>query len=41
MNKYFRVIATNKDENGIKFISIVESKLYPFYGVQFHPEKNA
>jgi hypothetical protein len=26
---------------GIEFISSVEHKEYPFYGVQFHPEKNA
>lgn len=27
--------------NGIEFISSFEHNKYPFYGVQFHPEKNA
>merc|ERR1739838_1283490 len=26
---------------GNEFVDIFESKRYPFYGVQFHPEKNA
>lgn len=30
----------NKDKNDLEFISAFESKLYPFYGIQFHPEKN-
>jgi len=25
----------------IEFISSVEHRVYPFYGVQFHPEKNS
>ncbi|XP_022901962.1 gamma-glutamyl hydrolase-like [Onthophagus taurus] len=36
----FIVLSTNEDSNGFKFISSFESKKYPFYGVQFHPEKN-
>lgn len=35
-----RILSTNRDENGLKFISAVESIRYPFYGLQFHPEKN-
>ncbi|KAF5304082.1 hypothetical protein FQA39_LY01867 [Lamprigera yunnana] len=34
------VLSTNRDVNGLEFISSYESKLYPFYGIQFHPEKN-
>lgn len=34
------VLSTNKDYNGFEFISSVEHKRYPFYGIQFHPEKN-
>ena len=30
----------NHDTNNLKFISIVEHIEMPFYGVQFHPEKN-
>lgn len=34
------VMSTNKDWNGFEFISTIEHKTLPFYGVQFHPEKN-
>ena len=37
----FRVLSLNHDKNGVEFISSLESVDYPFYGVQFHPEKNA
>ena len=30
----------NDDVNGLRFISTIESKTRPYYGVQFHPEKN-
>lgn len=36
----WRVISDNKDLNGFTFISTIEHTKYPFYGVQFHPEKN-
>lgn len=36
----WRVISVNDDWNGLEFISSIEHKRYPFYGVQFHPEKN-
>lgn len=39
-NKW-RIISTNRDVNNFKFVSSIESKIYPFYGVQFHPEKNS
>lgn len=34
------MISTNKDWNNFEFISSIEHKKYPFYGIQFHPEKN-
>lgn len=40
MVKDWRILATNKDKNELEFISVFESKDYPFYGIQFHPEKN-
>ena len=33
-------MSLNHDINGLEFISSIEQKNYPFYGVQFHPEKN-
>jgi gamma-glutamyl hydrolase len=31
--------AISYDTNGIPFVASMESKAYPFFGVQFHPEK--
>ncbi|KAH8256929.1 hypothetical protein KR038_000033 [Drosophila bunnanda] len=39
LNETWRVISLNHDWNGIEFISTIEHVKYPFYGVQFHPEK--
>ncbi|XP_054002149.1 gamma-glutamyl hydrolase A-like [Hylaeus anthracinus] len=37
----FGVLSLNHDKNSrVKFISSLESVEYPFYGLQFHPEKN-
>ncbi|XP_030745262.1 gamma-glutamyl hydrolase A-like isoform X2 [Sitophilus oryzae] len=36
----WNILATNKDDNGLEFISAMEHRKYPVYGVQFHPEKN-
>eukprot|EP01126_Amoeba_proteus_P050942 TRINITY_DN605_c0_g1_i3.p1 TRINITY_DN605_c0_g1~~TRINITY_DN605_c0_g1_i3.p1 ORF type:complete len:186 (-),score=28.83 TRINITY_DN605_c0_g1_i3:39-596(-) len=36
---FFRVISHNKDRKGKQFISTIEGKKYPFYGLQWHPEK--
>ncbi|CAH1118688.1 unnamed protein product [Phaedon cochleariae] len=35
----WRTLSTNIDSNGLNFISSFEHEDYPFYGVQFHPEK--
>lgn len=32
-------LTLNEDNNGLEFISTVEHKRYPFYGIQYHPEK--
>lgn len=37
----FRIISLNKDWNGFEFVSTFEHVDYPFYGLQFHPEKNS
>ncbi|XP_063709500.1 gamma-glutamyl hydrolase A-like [Culicoides brevitarsis] len=40
MDATWTIIATNVDKVGLEFISAMEHKMYPYYGVQFHPEKN-
>ncbi|KXJ70954.1 hypothetical protein RP20_CCG021923 [Aedes albopictus] len=40
LDREWRVMSTNLDWNGLEFISTIEHKILPFYGVQFHPEKN-
>ncbi|XP_054629231.1 gamma-glutamyl hydrolase isoform X2 [Dunckerocampus dactyliophorus] len=37
---FFSVMSTNIAENGVRFLSTIEGKRYPFYGVQWHPEVN-
>ncbi|XP_028170227.1 gamma-glutamyl hydrolase A-like [Ostrinia furnacalis] len=37
----WRVTSYSDDDYGVEFIATVEHTRYPFYGVQFHPEKNA
>jgi len=42
LHKFYRLLSTNRDKEGIKeFVSTVEAYDYPFYGVQWHPEKNS
>ncbi|XP_072392951.1 gamma-glutamyl hydrolase-like [Diabrotica undecimpunctata] len=36
----WKIITTNKDNNGLEYISTMENLKYPFYAVQYHPEKN-
>ncbi|XP_002740732.1 gamma-glutamyl hydrolase-like [Saccoglossus kowalevskii] len=40
LRNFYQIISTSKDEDGLEFISIMEAYKYPFYGVQWHPEKN-
>ncbi|KAM9744566.1 gamma-glutamyl hydrolase isoform 2-T3 [Menidia menidia] len=37
---FFSLISTNIAENGAHFVSTIEGKRFPFYGVQWHPEVN-
>ncbi|KAK9880828.1 hypothetical protein WA026_013155 [Henosepilachna vigintioctopunctata] len=36
----WKLVTRNKDDEDIEFISTMEHKKYPFYGLQFHPEKS-
>ncbi|CAL8296187.1 gamma-glutamyl hydrolase [Gadus morhua] len=40
LHTFYTVLSTNVAENGATFISTMEAKNYPFYGVQWHPEVN-
>lgn len=40
LKQHFRLISINYDENGKEFADTMEHHKYPFYGVQWHPEKN-
>lgn len=37
--KDWRILATSEDKENFEFVSVFESRKYPFYAVQFHPEK--
>lgn len=34
-------MSTNIDSNGLEYVSSMEHKTLPYWGVQFHPEKAA
>ncbi|XP_028401047.1 gamma-glutamyl hydrolase-like [Dendronephthya gigantea] len=40
LRDFFRVLSTNIGRKGTKFVSTMEGNKYPFYGSQWHPEKN-
>jgi len=38
LKNFYKVISTNEDRKGKEFVSIIEGRHHPVYGVQFHPE---
>lgn len=40
LRDFYTILSTNIAENGAQFVSTMEAKRYPFYGVQWHPEVN-
>lgn len=40
LSNEIRIVATSLDLNGLEFVAVFEHTRYPFYGVQFHPEKS-
>ncbi|XP_056275810.1 gamma-glutamyl hydrolase [Pseudoliparis swirei] len=40
LRSFFSLLSTNVAGNGVHFVSTIEGKTYPFYGVQWHPEVN-
>ena len=41
LSNFFNPLTVTYDKSNREFVSSFESKKYPIYGVQFHPEKNA
>ena len=41
LNEKYLILAKAVDREGREFVSAIEGKQLPLYGVQFHPEKNA
>ena len=39
LQQAFHVLATNVDKSGAEYVSIIEHKEHPVYGVMFHPEE--
>ncbi|OQR97178.1 gamma-glutamyl hydrolase [Thraustotheca clavata] len=40
LTSFYKALATSVDRKGVSYITAIEAKDYPFYGLQFHPEKN-
>lgn len=40
LSSFYNILSTNVDRKGLEFVSTIESKKYPVYGLQWHPEKN-
>ncbi|XP_014664172.1 PREDICTED: gamma-glutamyl hydrolase-like [Priapulus caudatus] len=39
LDKFYDALSTSIDKDGLEFISTMEAKKFPFYGLQWHPEK--
>lgn len=40
ISKFFRIVSTSVDRLGQEYVSTIEAYNYPFYGFQWHPERN-
>ena len=40
INDFYKIVGTSKDRKGKEFIAILEARNYPFYAVQWHPERS-
>jgi gamma-glutamyl hydrolase len=41
ISTFYKMLTTSPDLAGRRFVSTIESRRYPIFGVQWHPEKNA
>ena len=40
VHAFYKIVGTSKDRKGREFVAIIEARHYPFWGVQWHPERN-
>ena len=40
VDSFYKIVGTSKDRKGREFVAIIEARHYPFWGVQWHPERN-
>ncbi|XP_056426895.1 gamma-glutamyl hydrolase-like [Hyla sarda] len=40
LSAFYHILSTNYDRHGMEFVSTMEARDYPIYGVQWHPEVN-
>lgn len=39
LRRFYRILATAIDQKGLEYVTAIEGKYYPIYGVQSHPER--
>lgn len=39
LKRFYDILATAIDKNGKEYVAAIESKYYPIYGIQWHPER--
>ncbi len=41
IDKFYKIVSTSVDRKGRNYVSTIEGRFYPFYGVQWHPERSS
>jgi len=41
LSKFYKIVSTSVDRKGRDYVSTIEGRFYPFYGVQWHPERSS
>ena len=41
IDKFYKIVSTSIDRKGKNYVSTIEGRFYPFYGVQWHPERSS
>jgi gamma-glutamyl-gamma-aminobutyrate hydrolase PuuD len=41
LNKFYKIVSTSVDRKNKEYVSTIEAYHYPFYGVQWHPERSS